>query len=188
VTAVKIADGVTEYDARVTAPLREGSRTAEIDRAAADADLRQADRGSDSVAYAEIGWVQKAVRLEGDVNPVIADASGIGEIGTKNVIVGNGADLAARRARVSPSGQCVSLQRWFLSKILLDRDVTMEPVVGTKFIVYIGRALINVHGCACRGKEQRDGRACGGYTNGIGCRNECHKCLDCGVNRLSWHF
>jgi len=81
--AVKIADGVTEYDARVTAPLREGSRTAEIDRAAADADLRQADRGSDSVAYAEIGWVQKAVRLEGDVNPVIADASGIGEIGPK---------------------------------------------------------------------------------------------------------
>jgi len=73
------------------------------------------------------------------------------------VIVGNGADLAARRARVSPSGQCVSLQRWFLSKILLDRDVTMEPVVGTKFIVYIGRALINVHGCACRGKNSAMG-------------------------------
>src|SRR5947208_12603273 len=105
----QLAQGVGVHEDRVGAPLRESGRPSEIHRPL-NVDLRQPQIGVDAVVDAEGRRIELGVRVEGDEDPIQAEAEIVDHARAERVGLAEGEDLALRLAGVSEAGDVVPLQ------------------------------------------------------------------------------
>ena len=114
-------------DCGVAASLRKSAGTADVEETR-DAELRDADGRRHAVADIEIGWIEKLVRREGDVDTVVAEPSFVGEAWTEDMVLFQRHDLAAGRTSITPSGKVIALQSRFLAEVLLQGVIAVQTI------------------------------------------------------------
>jgi len=116
---MQVFQGVAEHSSRIPPSLWETGGTAEVKGKVSYVDLRQSDRGIDSVVDAVRRGIQQSVGLKRNVDPVVAEPNRIRQGGREHVVLIHRPDLASRLPRVPPSRKRIALQCGLLPQILL---------------------------------------------------------------------
>ena len=93
VIPAQIIKSVRENEGRIRSALGKSRRSAHVDPAAADGDLRETDSVRHAIVNIEAHWIEFRIRTEKNVNAIKAKASFVHDSGTKDTSLVQGENL-----------------------------------------------------------------------------------------------
>src|SRR5229473_1595274 len=78
------------------------------------------------------------------LNAVVAHSHRVGQRRYEDMIFAYRSDLAARSARITPPRERIALQRRLLPQVLLNGDVSVEPIFASELYVDIAGSLVDI--------------------------------------------
>ena len=149
------AQSVRHDKGRIAAARRVGRRTAEVQTAAGNVDLRQADRLANAVEDAEVGRVELRIRRGAGGPAIEAEARFVDRCGPKvcvsfrvKICRSDVGDVAEAWDRVTRPAGLAGLR-------VLNGVEAMQPVSFTQIVADVHRPLIDVNRRARRADETR---------------------------------